>query len=113
VTYNINPAQIEAKIHAREPRPSMPVHLYGPDGGHGRGFMSIAQKSMNLIVDRGRGAGHRRRVTRANAPARSAHYGCFSFFPSKNLGAAGDGGMVVTNDAKRAEMVAWAAHAMA
>jgi dTDP-4-amino-4,6-dideoxygalactose transaminase len=63
--------------------------------------MQIAQKH-NLVVieDAAQAIGAVYKGRRASS---IGHYGCFSFFPSKNLGAAGDGGMVVTQDAVRAE----------
>ena len=74
----------------------MPVHLYGQCADMAA-IMAVAARH-GLRVDRGRGAGDRRGVPRAGAPARIGDFGCFSFFPSKNLGAFGDGGMVVTDD---------------
>lgn len=99
VSYNIDPSQIEAKITAKT-RAIIPVHLYGQMADM-EAVMAVARKH-NLVVieDAAQAIGAERHGKRAGS---LGHYGCFSFFPSKNLGAAGDGGMIVTNDAERAE----------
>jgi dTDP-4-amino-4,6-dideoxygalactose transaminase len=98
-SYNLNPAQIESKLTPRT-RAIIPVHLYGQMADMDA-VMQVAQKH-NLVVieDAAQAIGAVYKGRRAGS---IGHYGCFSFFPSKNLGAAGDGGMVVTNDAARAE----------
>jgi dTDP-4-amino-4,6-dideoxygalactose transaminase len=98
-TYNIDPSQIAAKITAKT-RAIVPVHLYGQMADMGP-IMDLA-KQHNLIVieDAAQAIGSEYKGLRAGS---IGHYGCFSFFPSKNLGAAGDGGMIVTSDAQRAE----------
>jgi dTDP-4-amino-4,6-dideoxygalactose transaminase len=93
-TYNINPALIEAAVTKRT-KAIMPVHLYGQmcdmdpimevAARHGLYVIEDAAQSITAVY-KGRKAGS------------MGTCGCFSFFPSKNLGAAGDGGMVVTND---------------
>lgn len=99
VCYNIDPSQIEAKITSKT-RALIPVHLYGQMADM-ESVMAIARKH-NLVVieDAAQAIGAERHGKRAGS---LGHYGCFSFFPSKNLGAVGDGGMIVTNDAQRAE----------
>ncbi len=98
-SYNINPANIEAAINPRT-KAIMPVHLYGQMADMDP-IMAVAQKH-NLIVieDAAQAIGAEDKGRRAGS---IGHYGSFSFFPSKNLGAAGDGGMVVTTDAGRAD----------
>jgi dTDP-4-amino-4,6-dideoxygalactose transaminase len=98
-TYNINPAQIEAKITPRT-RAIMPVHLYGQLADMGA-VMDIARRHKLVVIeDAAQAIGAEHKARRAGS---IGEYGCFSFFPSKNLGAAGDAGLVVTNDARRAE----------
>ncbi|MEY4385629.1 MAG: hypothetical protein RLY20_912 [Verrucomicrobiota bacterium] len=98
-TYNINVAQIEAKITSKT-RAIIPVHLYGQMADMDP-IMAIARKhKLAVIEDAAQAIGSEYKGRRAGS---IGDYGCFSFFPSKNLGAAGDGGMVVTNDAVRAE----------
>ena len=64
-------------------------------------IMAIAQKhGLVVIEDAAQAIGAEYKGKRAGS---IGHYGCFSFFPSKNLGGAGDGGMAVTQDADRAE----------
>ena len=100
-TYNINPAQIASKITART-KAIMPVHLYGQMADMDP-IMELARKhGLVVIEDAAQAIGSEYKGRRAGS---IGSYGCFSFFPSKNLGAAGDGGMVVTNDAARAERV--------
>jgi dTDP-4-amino-4,6-dideoxygalactose transaminase len=101
VTYNMDPAQIEAKITKRT-KAIMPVHLYGQVADMDP-IMAIAKKH-NLVVieDAAQAIGSEYQGRRAGS---IGHYGCFSFFPSKNLGGVGDGGMVVTNDAERAARI--------
>jgi dTDP-4-amino-4,6-dideoxygalactose transaminase len=101
VTYNLNTAQIEAKITQRT-RVIMPVHLFGQMADMDAVMQVAERHGLTVIEDAAQAIGAEYKGRRAGS---IGHYGCFSFFPSKNLGAAGDGGMVVTNDAARAEKV--------
>lgn len=99
VTYNMDASQIEAKVTART-RAIIPVHLYGQMADMDE-TMRVAEKhGLIVIEDAAQAIGAEFKGRRAGS---MGHYGCFSFFPSKNLGAAGDAGMVVTNDSRRAE----------
>ncbi|MBN2303697.1 MAG: DegT/DnrJ/EryC1/StrS family aminotransferase [Anaerolineae bacterium] len=99
VTFNIDPGQIEAAITSRT-RAIIPVHLYGQMADMGP-IMEIAQRH-NLVVieDAAQAIGADYHGQRAGT---IGLMGCFSFFPSKNLGGFGDAGMVVTNDAALAD----------
>jgi dTDP-4-amino-4,6-dideoxygalactose transaminase len=98
-TYNIDPAQIEAKISPRT-KAIIPVHLYGQCAEMDP-IMAIAdRRGIPVIEDAAQAIGAEYKGRRAGSIGR---YGCFSFFPSKNLGAAGDGGLVTTNDADVAD----------
>jgi dTDP-4-amino-4,6-dideoxygalactose transaminase len=98
-TFNIDPAQIEARI-TKNTKAIMPVHLYGQCADMDA-IADIAQRhGLAVIEDAAQAIGSEYHGRRAGSMGR---YGCFSFFPSKNLGAAGDGGMVVTGDLEVAE----------
>ncbi|MBU1910248.1 MAG: DegT/DnrJ/EryC1/StrS family aminotransferase, partial [Verrucomicrobia bacterium] len=99
VTFNINPALIEAKITSKT-RAIMPVHLYGQMADMDP-IMEIAnRRGLVVIEDAAQAIGSEYKGRRAGS---IGQYGCFSFFPSKNLGCFGDGGIVTTNDAARAD----------
>lgn len=102
VTFNIKPSEIEAKITPRT-KAIMPVHLFGQMADMDP-IMQIAEKRKLVVIeDAAQAIGSEYKGRRAGS---IGHYGCFSFFPSKNLGCFGDGGMVVTRDAARAEKLA-------
>ena len=99
VTFNMATDQIADKISERT-RIIMPVHLYG-QMAEMRPIMELAAANDLVVIEdaaQAIGADHGGR--RAGS---IGHYGCLSFFPTKNLGGFGDGGMVTTNDPARAE----------
>ncbi|HTR39637.1 MAG TPA: DegT/DnrJ/EryC1/StrS family aminotransferase [Bryobacteraceae bacterium] len=98
-TYNLDPSQIRPKVSART-RAIIPVHLYGQMADMDAVMQVADEHGLVVIEDAAQAIGAEYKRRRAGS---IGHYGCFSFFPSKNLGAAGDAGMVVTNDAQRAE----------
>jgi dTDP-4-amino-4,6-dideoxygalactose transaminase len=101
LTYNLDAVGIESRI-TEKTRAVIPVHLYGQMAGMDA-VISVARKNNLLIIeDAAQAIGAEDHGRRAGS---IGHYGCFSFFPTKNLGAAGDGGMVVTNDPERAERI--------
>ncbi|MFO7871475.1 MAG: DegT/DnrJ/EryC1/StrS family aminotransferase [Kiritimatiellia bacterium] len=101
VTFNLDPALIPEKITDRT-KAIIPVHLYGQTADMDP-IMGVARdRSLTVIEDAAQAVGAEYRGRRAGS---LGHYGCLSFFPSKNLGGAGDGGMVVTNDGERAEKI--------
>lgn len=98
-TYNINPALIAEAITPNT-RAIIPVHLFGQMADMAP-VMAIAERhGLVVIEDAAQAIGAEYNGRRAGS---IGHYGCLSFFPSKNLGCAGDGGMAVTQDAERAE----------
>lgn len=99
VTYNLDTARVASRV-TNKTRAIIPVYLYGQMADMDS-VMHVAEKcGLIVIEDAAQAIGARYRGRPAGT---IGHYGCFSFFPSKNLGAAGDGGMVVTNDAQRAD----------
>lgn len=93
-TYNIDPALIEAAITPRT-RMIMPVHLYGQTADMGR-IMDIGRKhGLFVLEDAAQAIGSAYRGERAGSLGDAA---AFSFYPSKNLGGFGDGGLMTTND---------------
>jgi len=98
-TYNLDVSQIEAKITGQT-RAMIPVHLYGQVADMDPVMRLAAEHGLVVIEDAAQAIGSEYKGRRAGS---IGHYGCFSFFPSKNLGAAGDAGMVVTKDAQRAD----------
>ena len=81
----------------------IPVHLYGQPCGLDEVLQLAAGRKLQVIEDCAQAIG----ATYKGKPVGSfGHAGCFSFYPTKNLGAAGDGGAVVTNDPKIAERIA-------
>ncbi len=98
-TFNINPALIAAAITPKT-RAIMPVHLFGLPADLDP-ILKIAQDMELLVIEDAAQAIGSRHGNRFIGTL--GHLGCFSFFPSKNLGAAGDGGLVTTNDPAMAE----------
>ena len=93
-TYNIDPALIERAV-TKKTKAIMPVHLYGQMVDMDA-VMAIAQKhDLAVIEDAAQSITSEYKGKKAGSMATA---GCFSFFPSKNLGGIGDGGMVVTNN---------------
>lgn len=98
-TYNIDVTQIAPKI-TKKTRAIIPVHLFGQMADMDPIMLLAEQHKLLVIEDAAQAIGAEYKGRRAGS---IGHYGCFSFFPSKNLGAIGDGGMITTNDAQRAE----------
>lgn len=98
-TFNLDPARIEAAITPRT-KAIIPVHLYGQPAEMDPIMALARQRGLRVIEDSAQALGATYRGTKVCA---IGDCGCISFFPSKNLGAFGDGGMIVTHDAALAD----------
>lgn len=97
-TFNLDPALVEQAITERT-RAVVPVHLYGQMARMERLMTLAAERGLHVVEDAAQAIGARRHV--AGHLFRAGELGmtgAFSFFPSKNLGGWGDGGMIVTQD---------------
>ncbi len=99
VTFNIHPELIAAAITPRT-RAILPVHLFGLPSDLDP-ILEVARKHELIVIeDAAQAIGSH---YGGKSIGTFGQYGCFSFFPSKNLGAAGDAGLITTNDGKLAE----------
>ncbi len=104
-TYNIDPNKLEdflKKNYTKKIKAVIPVHLYGQSADMDP-ILKLAKKyNLKVIEDAAQSLGA---TYKGKQTGSMGDTGCFSFFPTKNLGAYGDGGMVVTNDDELAEKI--------
>jgi dTDP-4-amino-4,6-dideoxygalactose transaminase len=106
-TFNIDPLKIEEKITART-KAILPVHLFGQCADMDPLLEIAKEKRLFVIEDAAQalGAEYKPKVgSEGRRAGQIGDLGCFSFYPTKNLGAFGDAGMVVTDNPLLAEKV--------
>jgi dTDP-4-amino-4,6-dideoxygalactose transaminase len=98
-TYNLDPGKLERAVTSRT-RVVIPVHLTGQPANMSPILEIAERRGLQVLEDtaQAHGARYQGRVCGSMGIA-----GCFSFYPAKNLGAAGDGGMIVTQNGKLAQ----------
>ncbi|MCG3178485.1 MAG: dTDP-3-amino-3,4,6-trideoxy-alpha-D-glucose transaminase [Phycisphaerae bacterium] len=101
-TFNIDSARVADAVTSRT-RAIMPVHLFGQVADMGPILEVARRHKLAVIEDAAQAIGAEQGGVRAGAFGTA---GCFSFFPSKNLGGLGDGGMIVSNDAELLDRLA-------
>ncbi|MCM8800303.1 MAG: DegT/DnrJ/EryC1/StrS family aminotransferase, partial [Candidatus Omnitrophica bacterium] len=99
-TYNIDPEKIE-KLITKNTKAIIPVHLYGQPADMPR-ILELARKyKLKVIEDAAQAHGAKIKINHKWQMVGSiGDIGCFSFYPSKNLGALGDGGLIITDSQK-------------
>lgn len=100
-TYTMDPRAVEKAI-SRRTKAILPVHLYGQAADMDCLLEIAKKKKLKMVEDACQAHGALWKDRRVGSLGDT---GCFSFYPTKNLGAMGDGGMVVTNDEKLAEKI--------
>jgi len=100
ITFNINPENIKRKI-TKKTKAIIPVHLYGQSCEMDKIVEIAKENDLRIIEDGAQAIGTQYKDGRCVGTI--GDIGCFSFFPSKNLGCYGDGGLTITNDPLLAE----------
>jgi dTDP-4-amino-4,6-dideoxygalactose transaminase len=106
-TYNLDPSQIREKITGRT-KAIIPVHLFGQCADMDPILKISKERKLFVIEDAAQALGAEYRLEAASKGRRAGQIGdlgCFSFYPTKNLGAFGDAGMIVTDNPDLAEKV--------
>jgi len=102
-TYCMDVQALEGAITERT-RAIIPVHLFGQMANMPAIMQLAADRNIHVIEDSAQAIGARLSGKHAGTFGRA---GCFSFFPTKNLGGAGDGGMILSRDSEFAERIRW------
>jgi dTDP-4-amino-4,6-dideoxygalactose transaminase len=100
-TYNLDPAKVAAAITPKT-KAILPVHLYGQSADLDPLLAIAKERNITLIEDAAQAHGAKYKGRRVGTLGK---VGCFSFYPGKNLGAFGEGGAIVTNDASVADRI--------
>lgn len=102
VTFNIDVEDIKRKITSKT-KAIIPVHLYGQSADMGEIMKVATEHNLFVVEDAAQAIGTQYKDGKCVGTI--GHIGCYSFFPSKNLGCFGDGGLITTNDDELAKIL--------